>query len=139
MINVLKLKCPTCGADLEIEDNREVCFCQYCGTKILVSDDNRKTININKNVTYTNIDEAAKLRAENEQLRLKNRISKEDRIKKVSLYAIVIGVIMTILLFILIQIPFIPQSIKTPIGLFLFFGLSLIFGGIAMFLSEYLK
>ncbi len=29
------LKCPSCGADIEIDDSREFGFCSYCGTKIM--------------------------------------------------------------------------------------------------------
>ncbi|MDE7269474.1 MAG: hypothetical protein K2N81_03270, partial [Acetatifactor sp.] len=28
------LKCPSCGADIELDDSREYGFCLYCGTKI---------------------------------------------------------------------------------------------------------
>jgi DNA-directed RNA polymerase subunit RPC12/RpoP len=31
-----QLKCPNCGAELEIEDELDVFFCKYCGTKIIV-------------------------------------------------------------------------------------------------------
>lgn len=29
------LKCPSCGADLEVDNSRDVYFCQFCGTKII--------------------------------------------------------------------------------------------------------
>lgn len=70
MITMLNLKCPNCGGELQVQSDREFCFCQYCGTKILLSDENKKTININKNVTYTTVNEADKLRAENERLKI---------------------------------------------------------------------
>lgn len=28
------LKCPECGADIDIDDSREYAFCSYCGTKL---------------------------------------------------------------------------------------------------------
>lgn len=31
---MIALKCPSCAADLELDDGREFGFCQYCGTKI---------------------------------------------------------------------------------------------------------
>lgn len=31
-----QLKCPNCGASLEVEDELDVFFCKYCGTKIIV-------------------------------------------------------------------------------------------------------
>lgn len=34
-MEIVKLKCPSCGAALESEDDIEVFFCKYCGAKIL--------------------------------------------------------------------------------------------------------
>lgn len=34
------LKCPQCGADIELDDSREFGFCQYCGTKIMQEQQN---------------------------------------------------------------------------------------------------
>lgn len=31
---LVTMKCPSCAADLQIDDAREFMFCQYCGTKI---------------------------------------------------------------------------------------------------------
>lgn len=32
---MVALKCPSCGADIELDDSREFGFCNYCGTKIM--------------------------------------------------------------------------------------------------------
>ena len=32
------LKCPECGANLEVEKSLKVLYCKYCGHKILVED-----------------------------------------------------------------------------------------------------
>lgn len=53
---LVTMKCPSCAADLEIDNAREFMFCQYCGTKIVnltekvevsgsVTIDNTATIN----------------------------------------------------------------------------------------------
>lgn len=31
---LVTMKCPSCAADLQIDDSRDFMFCQYCGTKI---------------------------------------------------------------------------------------------------------
>lgn len=31
----ISLKCPSCGADIELDESREFGFCSYCGTKIV--------------------------------------------------------------------------------------------------------
>lgn len=32
---LVSLKCPSCGADIELDESREFGFCTYCGTKII--------------------------------------------------------------------------------------------------------
>ena len=68
-MKVKSLKCPECGANLEIEDNRTSCYCQYCGCKIILDDEKHeytinKNININKTTTHTKryINDAAVIR-----------------------------------------------------------------------------
>ena len=43
-MNILQIKCPSCGATLEAENNIDTFFCKYCGTKIIVADQNEETI-----------------------------------------------------------------------------------------------
>ncbi len=31
-------KCPCCGADIQVDENTNRCFCQYCGSQILVEE-----------------------------------------------------------------------------------------------------
>lgn len=31
----IQLKCPNCGANAELSEDREFCFCNYCGTKLV--------------------------------------------------------------------------------------------------------
>ena len=42
-MKVISLKCPECGASLSIEEGRTQCFCQYCGTKIMLDDERSYT------------------------------------------------------------------------------------------------
>ena len=60
MKTILKLECPYCNAPLEYEEGKEQMFCQYCGKKILLVDEN--TYNINH--TIRQIDEAEIKRTE---------------------------------------------------------------------------
>lgn len=68
------LKCPECRANLEIEEGRTFCYCQYCGCKIILDDEKEektinKNINITKNVTHTKryVDEAEIIKATNKE------------------------------------------------------------------------
>lgn len=53
------VKCPECGADLPIEENREQLFCSYCGAHIVVTNENE--------YIYHHIDEASIKKAENDK------------------------------------------------------------------------
>lgn len=37
---LISVKCPDCGQTLSIEENRSQAFCSYCGSKILISNEN---------------------------------------------------------------------------------------------------
>ena len=66
MISLIKLQCPNCSANLEVDPKLSQCFCQYCGTKLLLNDENKKTIHI--------VDEAEITRAETEHMLLKSQL-----------------------------------------------------------------
>ncbi len=38
-MRLISMKCPECKANLSVEEGRKYCFCQYCGTKIMLEDD----------------------------------------------------------------------------------------------------
>ena len=59
-MKLLSLKCPSCGGSLSVEEGREFTFCQFCGTKILLTDENK--------FTYRHIDDADIKRAETERI-----------------------------------------------------------------------
>ena len=46
-IKIVPLKCPQCGASIELNTNRETCFCSYCGTQVFF-DDGSRTIYYNE-------------------------------------------------------------------------------------------
>lgn len=47
------LKCPSCGANLEMDDSKEYGFCSFCGTKVQINE------RINVNVVHTQGKESA--------------------------------------------------------------------------------
>ena len=46
------LTCPNCGACMDIEENRQIAFCQYCGTKML---NTGNTVEINRMPEINNL------------------------------------------------------------------------------------
>lgn len=96
-IQFVSVKCPECGAALNIEEGREQIFCSYCGTKIMVHNDNEHI--------YRHIDEAGIKQAETErivkmkqmELAEKKRLASEKMTKtkiKISLILAVVGILM---------------------------------------------
>ena len=80
-MGVKGLKCPGCGAPINVEykKNDGTMFCPYCGNAVKIEDSN--TITINKNITKRTINDAKIIRAENERLQIEH----EHRIGKVLL------------------------------------------------------
>lgn len=60
MKKLIKLKCTSCGANLSTEEKREFLFCEYCGTKLILDNENE--------YIYRHIDDADIKRAETERI-----------------------------------------------------------------------
>jgi DNA-directed RNA polymerase subunit RPC12/RpoP len=78
MKSVIELKCPRCGADLSVENDREILYCEYCGAKIVLTDENTFTIN----KTIRKIDDAEIARAETERIVQMHKIEMEKEQEK---------------------------------------------------------
>lgn len=59
-VNFTSVKCPECGASLPIEEGRTQVFCSYCGTKVIITNENE--------YIYRHIDEAEIKQAETDRL-----------------------------------------------------------------------
>ena len=91
-IQFISVKCPECGADLSIESGREFAFCSYCGTKVMVSNDNEHI--------YRTIDEAGIKQAETEreirlrELELEERENSHGRRSQFIAYGIALAFVL---------------------------------------------
>lgn len=56
-ITLNSVKCPECGANLPVEAGRKKLFCSYCGTQVIVTDENEHV--------YRYIDEAGIIQSDN--------------------------------------------------------------------------
>ncbi len=91
-VKLIAVKCPECGATLNIEEDRTQAFCTYCGTKVLVHNENEHI--------YRNIDEAGIARAKTErivkekQMEFAERrwIAQESRRKNKVKLALILGI-----------------------------------------------
>lgn len=63
-VKLLAVKCPECGAYLDVEEDRRQLYCSFCGAKVIISNDNE--------YIYRKVDEARIVEAEvKERIRLK--------------------------------------------------------------------
>ena len=81
-MKLISLKCPECSSNLQIEEGRDKCFCQYCGAEISLNDYYSSHI-------YRKVDEARIKEAEyKKEVRVKQaEIDKEVRLKELEVEA----------------------------------------------------
>lgn len=77
-VKLISFKCPECGADLNIEADRETAYCSYCGTKILIHNENE--------YIFKKIDVAEIKRAENEIELQKNQLRYDQKNRMLDLF-----------------------------------------------------
>lgn len=87
-ITINSVRCPECGADLPIEEGRSQLFCSYCGTKVIVTNENE--------YIYRHIDEAEIRKAETDQMielkKLELIEKKRESAKRIKLLKIIISI-----------------------------------------------
>lgn len=55
---LVSLRCPSCGADIELDEKREFGFCSYCGTKVMMD---KKIVELKGKVTVEGVSTVDKL------------------------------------------------------------------------------
>lgn len=70
-ITVNAVKCPSCGADLPVEEGREKIFCSFCGTPIVITNENEHI--------YRHIDEAGIKQAETDRMVRMRELDLEEK------------------------------------------------------------
>lgn len=97
-VKFTSVKCPECGANLPIEEGRERMFCSYCGTQIIMTNENEHI--------FRHVDEAKIKQAEaNQAIQLKKleiierKRAAAEKTKKVKIViSIVMGIIGIVLM-----------------------------------------
>ena len=80
-MKILQLKCPSCGASLEAEDNLETFYCKYCGAKIVLAEQDKAVIGakvIRDILAYR--ERAAERKAEEKRLKREQEAAENKRI-----------------------------------------------------------
>ncbi len=70
-VEIKSVKCPECGASITIGEGRDKVFCSYCGSQILVSNENEHI--------YRHIDEAEMKKAETDRIVRTKRLEMLDK------------------------------------------------------------
>ena len=129
-VEFISVKCPECGANLNIEGDREQAFCTYCGARILLHNENERV--------YRHIDEAGIRQAEARMREVELAERKYADTKRRQRTYVSLMVIGAVLLF----SPFVLEAFihvgDWGIGLFLL-GINLIFWPIILFAIELLR
>ena len=124
-VKFTSVKCPECGANLPIEEGRERIFCSYCGTPVIITNENEKIIR--------HVDEAKIKRAETERIvqleqielekhRLHQEIEDAERASKLqNIFAKIWVIIVIVLLCICIGLLFLQGDDGFSAFLFLFY------------------
>ena len=91
-MKTVSVKCPDCGAALELEEGRTVYYCQYCGAKVFLDDEADR---------HVYVDEARIKEAEvKEKIRLKElelEVDKRNDEKKSKVFKIKASIVLAII------------------------------------------
>ena len=79
-MNKLSFKCPQCGGNLDVDEDREFVFCQFCGHKIMLDQISKSELEIR--------------RMEHEE-KMKDKSLKEDKMLYIILGVIVVVIALT--------------------------------------------
>lgn len=131
-INVINIRCPNCGAILQINDDISVIYCDYCLSRIALKSEDEIKKDIDRKRAEKELElrkehelaEAAQRQAERERreeyeraVALEEKIKKEAELKVVTKRGVTIGSILTF-------IGFLGLISGTPIAILLFFGIT---------------
>ena len=124
-IRFLSIKCPECMSNLSIEEGRGSAFCTYCGTKIMISNDNEHILRT--------IDEARIKEAETDRIiKLRKLDLAEKNVKKchpLPIIWMIIGIILIAIAVVGFIIENIPLAVTSlVIGLLISIVASIVIG-----------
>lgn len=93
----VQMKCPNCGADLEVEDSIDSFYCKYCGTKILVEGQSKHVVNAKAKIRM--MDKLGDMQKEYHRDRAEREQRQREDSNKALLVAVVILVVLMLLLY----------------------------------------
>ena len=94
-MRIIQLKCPSCGSSLQVEDGLETFFCQYCGQRIILADQDEYIVKAKVDL------EAMKHEERMYQMEIEETKRKDKDLKKIGIILISFIAICFIVLFLL--------------------------------------
>ena len=71
---MISVRCPDCGAALDVEEGRTQLFCSYCGAKVIIQNDNE--------FIYRTVDDAGVKQAETQRMVMLKQLEMEEKAKQ---------------------------------------------------------
>ena len=96
-MRITAIRCTACGADLQAEENKKMLYCPYCGTKIVLDDDNIEITN--RIVDEARLKEAEIRLKELEYAHQRELREEEMRVKQKKTHGMYIGIFIVTALF----------------------------------------
>jgi len=126
-VSFIAVKCPACGANISAESDRKFSFCTYCGSKIMMNNDNEHI--------YRNIDEARIKEAETDRMIMMRQMAMEEKASASKKYLVIAWILGTALL---ILIGIIGSTIgNEDLGICMLLGMCVgMWGGIGLFATD---
>ena len=87
-MNLVTLKCPNCGADIEIENGIDTFYCKYCGYKIIL--DGQSDAAINAKVRLKEVESNERIKKEKLHLKYEEKKRADKEANKVGIVALIL-------------------------------------------------
>ena len=130
-ITLKSIKCPECGANLHVENDRTQFFCSYCSAKVVLTNENEHV--------YRHIDEADVTRAETERMIRMRELNIEEGGSSLLRNLTILWVVLSLILItIAVLIMFLAKDGFLDGFLFLCYVCAPIIGGGAYLVFKYL-
>lgn len=126
-IQFVSVTCPQCGANLQIEEGREFAFCSYCGTKVMMTNENEHIVRT--------IDEAGIKQAETDRIVKLRQLDIEEKSNLSRKRLLIVWLAATV---ILLVVGIIGASIEnTGMTICLILGINVaLWGGLSLFSND---
>lgn len=100
-MEVLKMHCPSCGASVDVQNGIDTFYCSHCGTKLLVSGQDKDTLNAK--VTLRIAEKKLDLEYEDKERQRQYEFEKEKYGNKTLLVSTLIMLVFLLLIVILLN------------------------------------